>query len=100
MEAQQNAAPNQERIDQERIECMNIISKVDKTGIPAAEIEAMRPAAGEALDRLWSGNEPMTGWVKAPVNRNQEELDKIPVAVHRGNVEYDGGTMKDWGKKK
>lgn len=35
----------------------------------------------------------------------QEELDKIPVAVHRGNVhrgnvEYDGGTMKDWGKKK
>lgn len=56
---------------------MNIISKVDKTGIPAAEIEAMRPAAGEALDRLWSGNEPMTGWVKAPVNRNQEELDKI-----------------------
>lgn len=30
----------------------------------------------------------------------QEELDKIPVAVHRGNVEYDGRTMKDWGKKK
>lgn len=25
----------------------------------------------------------------------QEELDMIPVAVHRGNVEYDGGAMKD-----
>jgi aryl-alcohol dehydrogenase-like predicted oxidoreductase len=30
----------------------------------------------------------------------QEELDKIPVSGHRGNVEFDGGTMKDWGKKK
>ena len=40
---------------------MNIIAKVDKTGIPAAEIEALRPQAQQALDRLWSGNEPMTG---------------------------------------
>ena len=30
----------------------------------------------------------------------QEELDKLPVSGHRGNVEYDGETMKDWGKKK
>jgi len=56
---------------------MDIIAKVDKTGIPAAEIEAMRPQAAQALDRLWSGNEPMTGWVTLPVNRNQEELDRI-----------------------
>jgi aryl-alcohol dehydrogenase-like predicted oxidoreductase len=30
----------------------------------------------------------------------QEELDKIPVHGHRGNVEYDGSKMSDWGKKK
>jgi aryl-alcohol dehydrogenase-like predicted oxidoreductase len=29
----------------------------------------------------------------------QEELDKIPVHGHRGNVEYDGSKMSDWGKK-
>ena len=29
----------------------------------------------------------------------QEELDKLPVSGHRGNVEYDGETMKDWGQK-
>lgn len=56
---------------------MNIIVKTDKTGIPAADIEALRPDAGMALDRLWSGNEPMTGWVTLPVNRNQEELQRI-----------------------
>ena len=56
---------------------MNIIAKIDKTGIPAAEIETMRPLAAQALDRLWSGNEPMTGWVTLPVNRNLEELERI-----------------------
>ena len=56
---------------------MNIIAKTDKTGIPAAQIEALRPEAGKALDRLWSGAEPMTGWVTLPVNRNQKELDTI-----------------------
>ena len=38
----------------------------------AAEIEALRPQAQQALDRLWSGNEPMTGWVTLPVNRNED----------------------------
>ena len=56
---------------------MNIIVKTDKTGIPAAEIEALRPQAGQALDRLWSGNEPMSGWVTLPVNRNEQELERI-----------------------
>ena len=56
---------------------MNIIAKVDKTGIPAEEIKALRPQAGQALDRLWSGNEPMTGWVTLPVTRNEKELQTI-----------------------
>ena len=30
----------------------------------------------------------------------QEDLDKIPVHGHRGNVEYDGSKMSDWGKKR
>lgn len=30
----------------------------------------------------------------------QVKLDKIPIHGHRGNVEYDGSKMSDWGKKK
>ena len=30
----------------------------------------------------------------------QERLDSIPVYGHRGNVEYDGSKMSDWGKDK
>lgn len=30
----------------------------------------------------------------------QKELDKIKVSGHRGNVEYDGDTMKGWGKNR
>ncbi|MGX8773937.1 MAG: glucose-6-phosphate isomerase [Bacillota bacterium] len=56
---------------------MNIIVKTDKTGIPAEEIEALRPEAGMALDRLWSGEEAMAGWVTLPVNRNGAELQRI-----------------------
>ena len=56
---------------------MNIIAKVDKTGLTADQIEALRPQAEQALDRLWSGEEPMTGWVTAPVNRNYDELNRI-----------------------
>ena len=56
---------------------MNIIAKVDKTGLTADQIEALRPQAEQALDRLWSGDEPMTGWVTAPVNRNYDELNRI-----------------------
>ena len=56
---------------------MNIAVNIEKTGIPAADIEALRPAAGAALDRLWSGSEAMAGWVTLPVNRNQQELNTI-----------------------
>ena len=30
----------------------------------------------------------------------EERLDQIPVYGHRGNVEFDGSKMSDWGKKK
>ena len=56
---------------------MNIIVKTDKTGIEKKEIEALRSDAGNALDRLWSGKEPMTGWVKLPGNTSSEEIEYI-----------------------
>ena len=56
---------------------MNIIIKTDKTGIEKNEIEALRADAGNALDRLWSDREPMTGWVKLPVNTSSEEIEYI-----------------------
>lgn len=56
---------------------MNISANIEKTGLTKEQIEACRPAVNDALDRLWSGNEPMTGWVTLPVNRNQAELNTI-----------------------
>ena len=56
---------------------MTIETYLDKTGIPQSEIEALRPKAAAALDRLWSGSESMTGWVTLPVVRNEEELKRI-----------------------
>lgn len=36
-----------------------------------------KAAAGSALDRLWSGKEPMTGWVQAPLYQDKAELDYL-----------------------
>ncbi|MDO4176550.1 MAG: glucose-6-phosphate isomerase [Bacillota bacterium] len=56
---------------------MNIRINTDKTGIAKSDIEALRPETGKALDRLWSGNEPMTGWVQLPTGACHEGLEYI-----------------------
>ncbi|MDO4869081.1 MAG: glucose-6-phosphate isomerase [Bacillota bacterium] len=56
---------------------MDIKVKTDGLGIAVENILEMRPEAGRALDRLWSGSEPMTGWVQTPINQNKEELEYI-----------------------
>lgn len=34
------------------------------------------------------------------IHQRQKVRRRIPVHGHRGNVEYDGSKMSDWGKKK
>ena len=56
---------------------MNLTVKTEGLGLKREAIEAMRPEAGKALDRLWSGKEDMTGWVQTPINQSNEELEYI-----------------------
>ena len=56
---------------------MNLTVKTEGLGLEREAIEAMRPEAGKALDRLWSGQEDMTGWVQTPINQSNEELEYI-----------------------
>ena len=53
--------------------------KVNLEGLPLTpvEIESTRGDAAKAMDQLWSGDVPMTGWVKAPMNQDQEMLERI-----------------------
>ena len=56
---------------------MDIIVNTKETGITRESIEALKPEAGKALDRLWSGKEDMTGWVKLPVEIDDGEVEFI-----------------------
>ena len=56
---------------------MRIKVITEKTGIEKSEILALRGEAGRALDRLWSGSEPMTGWVQAPMSSRGELLERV-----------------------
>ncbi|MBQ6401716.1 MAG: glucose-6-phosphate isomerase [Firmicutes bacterium] len=52
---------------------------VNLEGLPLGEerINGRKPDAAAALDRLWSGQVPMTGWVKAPMETDQEALNYL-----------------------
>jgi len=56
---------------------MDILVRTDRLGLDRERILAMRPEAGRALDRLWSGEEDMTGWVRTPLHRDEHELEYI-----------------------
>lgn len=56
---------------------MNIKVITEGLGLDKNEIMQLRPEAGKALDRLWSGNEDMTGWVQTPLKQDKTELEYI-----------------------
>ena len=56
---------------------MDVNVKIEGLGLTQEEIAEMRPKASEALDRLWSGEMDMTGWVKAPLNQDADELNRL-----------------------
>ena len=49
---------------------MDINVNIEGLDLEQAEIEALRPEASAALDKLWSGEMDMTGWVKAPIEQD------------------------------
>ena len=53
---------------------MDINVNIEGLDLEQSEIEALRPEAAAALDKLWSGEMDMTGWVKAPIEQDEEEL--------------------------
>ena len=53
---------------------MDINVNIEGLDLAPGEVEALRPQAASALDQLWSGQMDMTGWVKAPIEQDEEEL--------------------------
>ena len=56
---------------------MDINVNIEGLDLEKSEIEELRPAAAAALDQLWSGELAMTGWVKAPIEQDEEQLEKL-----------------------
>lgn len=56
---------------------MNINVNIEGLDLNRDEIESVRPDAAAALDRLWSGEMDMTGWVKAPIEQDETELERL-----------------------
>ena len=53
---------------------MDIIVNLEGLPLEKEKIESLKPDASAAIDRLWSGELDMTGWVKAPMERDEEAL--------------------------
>ena len=56
---------------------MDIDVKLNEFNTSREVLAEYKAAAGEALDRLWSGKEPLTGWVQAPLYQDKAELDYL-----------------------
>lgn len=56
---------------------MEIKVDLSKSGLDEESIRQERPAVDAALERLWSGNEDFTGWVKLPLQQDEGELERL-----------------------
>jgi glucose-6-phosphate isomerase len=56
---------------------MGIRIDTSKTGLSDDCLEKKKYQAEEAMDRLWSGEEPFTGWVRLPLEQDQEEIETM-----------------------
>ncbi|NLD19716.1 MAG: glucose-6-phosphate isomerase [Clostridiales bacterium] len=54
---------------------MDIKVRMEGMEISQERIKVLKNEAGVALDRLWSGKEPMTGWVQDPLKQNEGNLE-------------------------
>lgn len=56
---------------------MDIKIDITRTGLTEQEVKEKKGAVDAALERLWSGKEDFTGWVKLPLEYNKAELERI-----------------------
>ncbi|QHI72040.1 glucose-6-phosphate isomerase [Aminipila terrae] len=56
---------------------MDLGIDVSKAGISMEEIKQCSKDIEKVMEKLWSGKEEMTGWVKLPLQIDQEQLGKI-----------------------
>lgn len=56
---------------------MDIKLDLSKSGLTEEDIRQQKERAGAALDKLWSGKEDFTGWVKLPLEYDKGELERI-----------------------
>lgn len=50
---------------------------LSKSGLMKEAIQQKKPQINAALERLWSGKEAFTGWVKLPLHYDKNELERI-----------------------
>lgn len=56
---------------------MGIHVDTSKTGLTEDCLAKKLDQAEEAMDRLWSGEEPFTGWVRLPLEQDQEAIETL-----------------------
>ncbi|MCO7122966.1 glucose-6-phosphate isomerase [Ihubacter massiliensis] len=56
---------------------MDIKIDVSRSCLVQGDIDRKREKADEALERLWSGKEDFTGWVKLPMEYDKQELESL-----------------------
>ena len=56
---------------------MDIRVNIEGTDLNMEEVAALRKDASAAMDRLWSGEVDMTGWVKVPVEQDEVEMERL-----------------------
>lgn len=56
---------------------MDLRVDISRSGLTGEEINAKKDAVDAALERLWSGKEEFTGWVKLPLEYDKNEVERI-----------------------
>ncbi|NBI62616.1 glucose-6-phosphate isomerase [Clostridiales bacterium] len=56
---------------------MDLRVDISRSGLTGEEINAKKDAVDAALERLWSGKEDFTGWVKLPLEYDKNEVERI-----------------------
>ncbi|MCQ4638323.1 glucose-6-phosphate isomerase [Anaerovorax odorimutans] len=60
---------------------MDIKADVSRSQLAKEEIDSKRAEADAALEKLWSGKEDFTGWVKLPMQYDKAEVESILAAA-------------------
>lgn len=56
---------------------MGIQIDISNTGLSKESLDKKRKHAEEAMDRLWSGEESFTGWVRLPLEQDRESIENM-----------------------